>query len=121
MSAKIRKKELNNTRLANSYGGWIYCNECNNTIGYLCYVTYQNFQFDYTCGCGNKGSMSIELEEAEINVSPSTKQLITIKNRLCCPEDESPLVTIQPQKLKNFSFEIVCKECGNKYKGGIVV
>lgn len=45
MDRKSRKKLLENTKLASGYGGWIYCAHCNQNIGYLCYVTYDNFNF----------------------------------------------------------------------------
>ena len=52
--ARIPKvKELINTRLASTYGGWIYCDYCGQNIGYLCYVTYDHFTFDYQCHCGH--------------------------------------------------------------------
>ena len=47
-------------RLANTYGGWIYCGECDGSIGYLCYVTYDEVRFGYTCACGGHGSMRID-------------------------------------------------------------
>ena len=37
MARVLKNKELINTRLATNYGGWIYCNNCNENIGYLCY------------------------------------------------------------------------------------
>jgi uncharacterized protein YbaR (Trm112 family) len=42
--------------------------------------------------------------------------LITIKNRLCCPEDKSPLVTIQEKKLDVYKLEVSCKACNTKYQ-----
>src|SRR5690242_493858 len=53
MAQKLLKKELVNTKLANNYGGWIYCSGCNQTIGYLCYVTYGSIIMEYSCKCGN--------------------------------------------------------------------
>lgn len=43
MSRNTKIKELSHTRLANQYGGWIYCESCGENIGYLCYTTYDNF------------------------------------------------------------------------------
>lgn len=116
MAQKIKCKELLNTELANGYGGWIYCNGCRKTIGYLCYVTYNSFKLEYNCKCGNSGSIMIELEASE-DAGLSNEHLTTIKNRLCCPEDHSPLITILSKKLNSYSYEIVCKACGKKYKG----
>ena len=49
MSRNTKIKELSHTRLANQYGGWIYCESCGENIGYLCYTTYDNFIFNYQC------------------------------------------------------------------------
>lgn len=43
MARIIREKELENTRLATSYGGGTYCTECGENIGYLCYATYDKW------------------------------------------------------------------------------
>ena len=40
MARVLKNKELVNTRLATNYGGWMYCDKCNENIGYLCYSTY---------------------------------------------------------------------------------
>lgn len=40
MARILKNKELINTRLAANYGGWMYCDKCNENIGYLCYSTY---------------------------------------------------------------------------------
>jgi hypothetical protein len=114
MAQKLKTKELVNTKLANNYGGWIYCGSCNQTIGYLCYVTYQSVKFEYRCKCGNCGSMRLEMSDG-IEPIVSSKPLITIKNRLCCPEEEAPLITILQQKLQNSSCNIICKNCNHQY------
>ena len=115
MVQKIKHKELLNTRLANGYGGWIYCNGCGKTIGYLCYVTYNSLKLEYNCRCGNVGRVQLELEDSS-NADPSMNHLTEIKNRLCCPQDQSPLITILTKKLDSYSYEITCRACGNKYK-----
>jgi uncharacterized protein YbaR (Trm112 family) len=70
--------------------------------------------FKYTCKCGNKGSIYIEKED-KVEPVPSSKALITIKNRLCCPEDQSPLITILGQKLEHATGRIVCLNCRHVY------
>jgi hypothetical protein len=60
MAEILKMKKLINTRLANNYGGWIYCSSCNQTIGYLCYVAYQSIFLEYSCKCGSKGRIHIE-------------------------------------------------------------
>jgi hypothetical protein len=114
MAQTIIAKELINTALANNNGGWIYCSGCNQTIGYLCYTTYSRISLEYTCKCGNAGSISIKMEEEE-NVIKNSSELKIIKNRLCCPEDHSPLITILKNKLEHYAYHIVCKTCHNEY------
>lgn len=109
-------KELNETRLASGYGGWIYCEKCNKTIGYLCYVTYDNFALDYKCKCGGSGSMRISFSESKKNrEAVPGQELITIKNRLCCSKDNSPLFTLLKKNLESYRYEISCVKCGTNY------
>lgn len=116
MAEYIKYKQVKHARLLKDYASWIYCDKCNNTIGYLCYVTYQQFQFHFICQCGNNGSIVIEKGETNKQVKISDDELITIKNRLCCAEDQTPLVTIFEDKLKSYTCEITCKTCGKLYK-----
>ncbi len=110
MSRIPKTKELANTRLASGYGGWIYCESCNKTIGYLCYVTYDSFKLSYKCKCGGCGGMHIEFED-DSSASAGANKLITIKNRLCCPSDQSPLFTILYKNLKSYQYKVLCKAC----------
>ncbi len=114
MSRILKNKELENTRLATNYGGWMYCTKCDKNIGYLCYVTYDKLKLNYECNCGSKGSAIIDFEDSRIGCN-CDKELITIKNRYCCPDDESPLITIIDKNVKKYEFEITCKNCGNSY------
>lgn len=107
-------KELKGTKIANAYGGWIYCEHCGENIGYLCYVTYDNFRFRYQCKCGSCGSMHIDFGDSE-NAKHSESKLINIKNRQCCPNDSSPLLTILEKKLTSYQYEIDCIKCQTKY------
>jgi hypothetical protein len=114
MSRTPKIKELINTRLGSSYGSWIYCEGCNENIGYLCYVTYDEFVLSYQCKCGNCGSIYISFEH--LNESKIGEQeLITKKNRLCCPVDEAPLFTLLSKKLNYYKYEVLCTECNTKY------
>lgn len=115
MARVLKNKELVNTRLATNYGGWMYCEKCNKNIGYLCYVTYDNLKLNYECNCGSKGSAFINFEDSEEG-KISTDELITIKNRLCCSSDQSPLITILDKNLKKYKLEITCKACNKTYK-----
>ena len=113
-------KNLINARLASSYGGWMYCTCCNKTIAYLCYVTYDSFRFQFTCKCGETGSVDIAFEEIQ-ETELSNKPLVVIKNRLCCPNDSSPLVTFVKKNLEKYSYELVCKPCQQLYKEGDIM
>lgn len=115
MARKARIKELNATRLASTYGGWIYCDHCGENIGYLCYVTYDNLKLEYVCKCGNHGSMQLAFDEVKEAECSETK-LVPIKNRLCCPTDKSPLLTILEKKLASYKYEIDCVSCQTKFK-----
>lgn len=115
MARIINKKELVNTHLAASYGGWMYCAACGENVGYMCYATYDKVDFRYECNCSNHGMVLINFEDS-IDGHPCEDELITLKNRLCCPKDKSPLITVLSKKLKSYTLEISCKECGNIYK-----
>ena len=109
------RKELMNSRLLKDYASWIYCTGCNKTVAYLCYVTYDSFTFEYECRCGSKGSVHISFEHGELKQSDAA--LIPIKNRLCCPEDESPLVSFVNKNLRSYTFSVGCKVCQTVYSG----
>lgn len=100
MSRIPKVKELVGTRLASGHGGWVYCDSCGENIGYLCYVTYDSFRFSYQCKCGAHGSIHLAFED-DCPTDNAADRLITIKNRLCCPRDNSPLFTILLKKLES--------------------
>lgn len=114
MSRIPKYKELKNTQLANAYGGWMYCEGCSKTIGYLCYVTYDLFKLEYRCKCGNNGGVDVAFESDTARIAE--QPLVTLKNRFCCPTDESPLVTILTKNLDAYKYEVVCKACNTKYR-----
>ena len=114
MSRIIKNKELVNTKLATNYGGWIYCDNCNKNIGYLCYVTYDRVNFTYECNCGSSGKAFLDFEDSKEGYR-CNQEFIKIKNRLCCSFDESPLITVLDKNLKNYKLEINCKSCNKIY------
>ncbi len=114
MARTIKEKELINTKLATNYGGWIYCTQCNENIGYLCYSTYDQIVFDYQCNCGNHGKIFLNFIDSQIG-NDCDNDLIIIKNRLCCPSDQQPLMTILDKKLTSYDLEITCKTCNQTY------
>lgn len=113
MARKPSKKVLDNARLLKEYASWIYCTHCNKTVAYLCYVTYDNFNFKFECNCGSKGSVEISFDE--IVSEKSTLPLVSVKNRLCCPNDESALLTIVEKNIKSCDCSIACVCCKNEF------
>ena len=107
-------KELENARLLKAYASWVYCTGCEKTVAYLCYVTYDAVDFQYDCACGSHGRVRIEFE-GEAGV-PSNDALADIKNRLCCPHDQSPLITVVEKNLTAFNLSIKCHECHGEYR-----
>ena len=115
MARKPKLKELQNSRLLKEYASWIYCTNCNSTVAYLCYVTYDEFVFDYTCNCGSHGKVNISFEHSD--ALKSQEPLKTIKNRLCCPKDDSPLFTIIEKNIKSYKFNVICNSCNQEFEG----
>ncbi len=115
MARVLRNKELIRTRLAAGYGGWMYCDQCGENIGYLCYSTYDRLELKYECNCGSKGSAVLDFEDSGTG-RICEEELAGIKNRLCCPKDKEPLITILEKKLTDYEMKITCKACGSIYK-----
>ena len=115
MPRKPIKKELVNTRLLKEYASWVYCDKCSKTVAYLCYVTYNSFDFTYKCNCRNTGCVHIEFENAN-SEKKSEEPLLEIKNRLCCRNDHSPLVTVVAKNLQSYKLSLVCRKCNTRYQ-----
>ena len=109
-------KHIVNGRILKANGSWLYCDTCNKTVGYLVYSTYQNFRFDFDCKCGNKGHFELEYK-TDKEIEKSNVELITKKNRLCCPVDEVPLLTIVEKNINKYSYSVTCNKCFHKYEG----
>lgn len=107
-------KEIKNSRILKNNGSWMYCNKCNKTVGYLCYSTYQDFQFDFVCKCGNIGSFRLHYK-TDVEIIKSKKDLKLIKNRLCCSNDNSPLFTIVDKNIETVKYSITCNNCLTQY------
>ena len=115
MARILKNKELVNTRLATNYGGWMYCDKCNENIGYLCYSTYDRLELKYKCNCGSQGNIIIDFEDSKIGKECNDK-LIILKNRFCCSKDSEPLITILDKKVNSYEMKITCKSCNQIYK-----
>lgn len=115
MARTLKSKELVRTRLATNYGGWMYCDNCNENIGYLCYATHDSLELKYKCHCGNKGSALLDFIDSKVGQN-CKDEFIIIKNRFCCPKDNEPLITILEKKVENYFLKITCKTCESVYK-----
>ena len=114
MGRVVKTKKLEHARMLKEYASWIYCTACEKTVAYLCYVTYDTFNFKFTCNCGSSGTVNISFGELE-KTKLSSRNLEQIKNRLCCPEDKSALITFVEKNLKSYECEISCLKCGKEY------
>ena len=105
-----------NAHYLKGHASWLYCDNCNKTVAYLCYVTYQYFRFDFTCACGCEGFAENRYGDIDLSNLP-TGELFrnTANKRYCCAKDESPLFSPVSKNLKSYSAVIVCKECGVHY------
>lgn len=110
-------KEFADTKLASTYGSWIYCGSCGKSVGYLCYVTYDSVRFEYRCKCGGHGSMHLAFRDTG-SAQTGDSKLVAVKNRLCCPADQSPLFTVLSKNLESYRYDVVCSRCGTRYLGG---
>ena len=108
-------KEIQNGRILKNNGSWMYCDKCDKTVGYLCYSTYQDFQFEFVCKCGNKGSFSLRYQ-TENELTKANDELKMIKNRLCCLNDDSPLFTIVDKNIEQVIYKVTCKKCSTTYE-----
>lgn len=105
-----------NAHFLKGHASWLYCDSCNKTVAYLCYVTYQYFEFSFVCSCGSKGHVQNkysdinlqELSSGELKLNPANK-------RFCCTNDDSPLFSPVAKNLKSYKAEIVCKKCNTHY------
>lgn len=107
-------KEIKNGRILKNNGSWMYCDKCNKTVGYLCYTTYESFQFEFDCKCGNKGAFRLSYKN-DLVTKKTTENLKTNKNRLCCPNDDSPLFTIVEKNIEKVNYSVTCKKCLTEY------
>ena len=114
MARVLKNKQLINTRLIANYGGWMYCDKCNENIGYLCYSTYDRLELKYECNCGSQGMALLDFEDSKVGKN-NNEELIMIKNRFCCPKDNEPLITILEKKVTHYEMNITCKSCENIY------
>jgi len=111
----VISKTIHNGRLLKKYGSWMYCDKCGNTVGYLCYTTYQYYKFSFTCTCGNTGFFELGKRIADAYVDERNTLLLN-KTRLCCPNDNSPLFSVVEKNVDKYNFEVICKKCLHSFK-----
>ena len=111
-----------NAHFLKGHASWLYCDNCNKTVAYLCYVTYSYFLFSFECSCGSHGKVENSYCEVDGTNKIDLENLKTgalINNssnkRFCCANDDSALFSAVSKNLKSYSGEIVCKECDTKY------
>jgi len=105
-----------NSHFLKRHASWLYCDNCNKTVAYLCYITYKYFRFSFTCSCGCQGS--VENKYGDIDLSKlTTGELVQspINKRFCCPNDESSLFSPVAKNLESYTAEIVCKKCDTRF------
>lgn len=113
---RVKEKDLIKSKLLKEYASWIYCGECNNTVGYLCYTTYTLFKYEFECKCGNKGVVKISLEESN-DTYESYVPLKLVKHRFRCPNDDSPLFSVVDRNVNYYRYSLICRECNSFFKG----
>jgi hypothetical protein len=107
---------LKNAHFLKGHASWLYCDNCNNTVAYLCYVTYRYFHFSFTCACGCKGSAENSYGDIDLSKLPAGELVQGETNkRLCCEKDKSALFSTVAKNLKSYKVEVVCKACDTRY------
>lgn len=93
MSKEIRVKELVNSKILKEYASWIYCSACERTVAYLCYTGYNEFDFEYKCQCGSKGSVHLHVNKQKESIV-SHEPLAIHNKRYCCVVDDTKLFSL---------------------------
>jgi hypothetical protein len=120
MAARNIEKKTTNSRLLKNYGSWLYCINCNKTVAYICYSTYQWIKVSFECSCGSKGDLELKEAGIEIQGQPDKGQeLISKNNRYCCPFDESPLFLVVLKQIDSLEYKVSCLECKRLFEGTI--
>ena len=105
-----------NAHFLKGHASWLYCDNCNKTVAYLCYVTYRYFRFSFTCNCGTKGSVENSYGELDMSKLPVGElERSGANKRFCCSKDKSALFSPVPKNLKSYEAEVVCKDCDTRY------
>lgn len=108
--------EKTNTHYLKGHASWLYCDGCNKTVAYLCYVTYRYFRFSFTCACGCKGRVENRYGDVDLERLPTgTLARSAANKRYRCAHDDSALFSPVSKNLKSYEAEVVCKQCDTRY------
>ena len=118
MAARNIERKNTNSRLLKNYGSWLYCTNCNKTVAYICYTTYQWIKISFQCTCGSNGDL--ELKETGAILAEQIdhyNKLIIKNNRYCCAVDEEPLFSLVAKQTTMFEYAVSCLKCKTLYRG----
>lgn len=105
-----------NAHFLKGHASWLYCDNCNKTVAYLCYVTYRYFHFSFTCSCGSKGWVENQFgEEEQVTLTDGSLKRNSANKRYCCEKDNNPLFSPVMKNLHSYQAEVICKECKTHY------
>lgn len=109
--------EAKDAHFLKGHASWLYCDNCNKTVAYLCYVTYRYFYFSFTCSCGNHGWVKNRYDEIDLQgVATGSLQRSESNKRYCCEHDEAALFSPVPKNLQSYQAEVVCNKCNTLYQ-----
>lgn len=116
MSNEKPSVTTHNAHFLKGHASWLYCDNCNKTVGYLCYITYRYFRFTFACQCGCEGSVENKYKEIDLDgLQVGTLSRNPTNKRYCCEKDKSALFSPVPKNLQSYHAEIVCKACNTRY------
>lgn len=105
-----------NAHYLKGHASWLYCDACNKTVAYLCYVTYRYFRFTFTCSCGSEGCVENSYGDIDLaGLSTGTLAQSPANKRFCCENDDSALFSPVTKNLASYKAEVICKQCNTRY------
>lgn len=117
MSKEKPLVKTENAHFLKGHASWLYCNKCNKTVAYLCYVTYRYFHLSFVCSCGCHGWVENSYGDIKLDGMPTGNLVRNTSNkRYCCTNDKDALFSSVPKNLQSYKAIIVCKQCNTKYE-----
>ena len=106
-----------NAHFLKGHASWLYCDGCQKTIAYLCYVTHSYFRFSFTCSCGAVGWAENAYADVDMQKAQSMQPARNPANkRFCCANDGAALFSPVPKNLRTYSAKAICKQCNAAYE-----